>query len=255
MVRKVRSAFTLIPGVLLAAGTLGVSLVAGCGSDGVPPYGDGYTCDGYGCSPNNSSTPGKAPSVPSASPTGTGSPNAVDAGTTAACRYSSECSTEKVCVNGQCLASCGAGTTCASGFRCENEACREVPSAGSCTTKGDCGATELCASGKCVSACTTDATCGAGKYCLGGGCVIDTRPAPNCRADLDCESNGGPARACIEGFCKFRCATGDDCLRIDGRIPVCAADKVCRSTAEENPQCTSKEQCMQGQDCVGNVCK
>ncbi|MFO0676800.1 MAG: hypothetical protein U0169_09705 [Polyangiaceae bacterium] len=258
MVRFGSQVRSFVPGFTLALVTAGLPMAAGCGSDdAVLP---GMTCDAYGCS----STP-SSPSVPNLASSGTdasapkGDAAADVSSSTAAtpaCKYSSECGSAKVCVNGQCLASCGAGTTCAAGFQCQNEACRAIPTTGACTSSASCGgATPVCAGGQCAIGCASDATCGAGTYCLDGGCVVDTRPAPNCRVEADCASASGPARSCVEGYCKFRCTTGDDCLRIDGRIPVCGADKVCRSATEANPECTSKSECKQGQDCVGNVCK
>jgi hypothetical protein len=58
----------------------------------------------------------------------------------------------------------------------------------------------------------------------------------------------------------FTCSNANDagnaaCEHIDSRIPVCASDGVCRSSAEANAQCTTKTDCPSGQDCISNTCK
>jgi hypothetical protein len=110
-----------------------------------------------------------------------------------------------------------------------------------------------CVGGTCVPACTTDAQCGTGNYCNQGACVVDTRPKPNCTANTDC--NAANAQKCIDGYCRYSCTANSQCAMIDARIAYCAADMVCRTQAEAQPQCTTKAQCAPTQDCIGNVCR
>jgi hypothetical protein len=124
---------------------------------------------------------------------------------------------------------------------------------GTCTTNNDCpSGAPACIAGHCTPTCTTDAQCPAGDYCNQGACAPDTRPTPTCTANHD---TCATSQQCISGYCRYTCTDSHQCALIDARIPVCASDGVCRSAAEGNPQCTSKDQCQAGQDCVGNVCK
>ncbi len=151
------------------------------------------------------------------------------------CKFSSECEVGKICADGSCLVSCET-TPCAAGFNCVKGACQPDGSGAIC--KGD-------------------AECGPGKLCQGGKCVVDTRPKPNCSVDADCNSGSGPARKCVESFCKYTCTTDLQCRQIDARIGWCAKDGVCRTQAEANAECIpGRVPCQDAsKSCVDNVCK
>jgi hypothetical protein len=141
------------------------------------------------------------------------------------------------------------GTTCTKG------AC-QTTGGGSCTGDTSCGgATPHCVGGQCVPACDPNAanTCGDGKFCNQGACVPDTRPHPTCTSNSDCPSTG-PARACVEGFCRFTCSSIDQCLHIDARLAVCS-NSICKTSVEGQPQCTTKVDCSAGLDCISNLCR
>ena len=174
------------------------------------------------------------------------------------CKFTSECADGKICADGECLTSCDA-STCGAGFTCTKGVCEPTaPTTPACAADSDCsGGTPQCVAGACVPACATDNDCGSGKFCNQGACAVDTRPDPNCSTDADCGSGATPKK-CVDGFCKYTCtaAQGDAyCATIDTRIPTCAKDLVCRSTAEADAQCTQASDCAAGQDCIDNACK
>lgn len=218
------------------------------------PGGGGTTIGddgGTGTNPDGSTTPDG-----STNPAGCGvgpacvSPNVCVSGTCTApqnaCKFSSECAAGKVCADGACLEPCDAGK-CDDGFTCKKDVCQPNP-----TQPGDGGTGP--------TTCSDDPTCGTGKYCNNGTCVADTRPAPNCKGDLDCGTSGA-AKKCLAGFCRYTCAgpgsNGDQyCRTIDTRIGTCASDNVCRSSKEASPQCTGPGTCpLSGQSCIDNQCK
>jgi hypothetical protein len=171
------------------------------------------------------------------------------------CKYSSDCPTGKVCDNGQCVEQCSL-LSCPQGQSCVNGVCQSSSSGPSCTSDQNCsGSTPKCVSGQCAPACTKDSDCPSGDYCNQGACVIDTRPAPsNCSTNADCKTN--PPQVCQGGFCRYECTTNAQCEQIDSRIGFCSqTDKVCRTQAEANPQCTQQSDCPSGQNCIGNVCQ
>lgn len=173
-----------------------------------------------------------------------------------ACKYSSECGPERICKNGECLKPCTSPTECGDGQTCSKGACTPVPQPPQCTTDASCPtATPRCVRGACVPSCTTDESCGEGKFCDQGACVTDTRPKPNCRIDNECAEPNRPPRACIAGYCRYQCTEDAACRRIDARIGYCGRDSVCRGANEAAPQCTSKDECPSGQDCVANSCR
>lgn len=170
------------------------------------------------------------------------------------CKFSSECGTDKVCADGQCLAACDV-TPCTDGFTCDKGVCKPTtPPA--CTGDTQCsGETPKCLGGSCVKPCTTDPECGeAGKfYCNQGACAVDTRPKPNCTGDAQC-SSGGPAQKCVGGFCKYTCDSDQTCRSIDNRIGYCAKDGVCRNATEAAAACVAPSDCS-GQSCIDNQCR
>jgi hypothetical protein len=227
-----------------AVGALAAALLAvGCGKEDESRFCDSsgcYVCDGYGCSRTSAAPPANplTDAGPSLSPTTDAAPLLPDAGggvdgaaAASACRYSSECGTNLVCVDSQCTVACDSTHPCAATATCESGYCRPKSSG--------------------TAACSSDVTCGAGNYCKEGACQLDTRPKPNCESDAQC----GTGQICAGGFCKYRCDSDLDCRRTDARIPYCAADKVCRSESEAYPQCTKSTDCANGKSCVANQCK
>jgi hypothetical protein len=151
------------------------------------------------------------------------------------CKYASECGDGKSCANGQCVTPCSAEGTCAGGLTCSKGVCIPDPA-----TPGP-------------SCADNPSSCGDGKYCNQGTCVPDTRPKPIC-SDTDksaCKEN----QQCVGGYCKFTCATDDNCRLIDARIAYCGKDKVCRTAEEAQPQCTDQGECSGGLTCIDNQCR
>lgn len=215
--------------------------------------GDGASCVGNVCQ----ACGGNAGPCACAGPEDCGAGQACVNGACAAkantCQFTSECEAGKVCADGQCLAACEPGP-CAAGTACDDGVCKPVPT-GQCTADETCPANApKCVGGACVAACQADTECGAGRYCNQGACVPDTRPKPNCADDTQC-GGGATARTCVEGFCKYRCASDQQCRTIDARIGYCARDGVCRTAAEAQAECTGPGQCPDGKSCVDNRCR
>jgi hypothetical protein len=148
------------------------------------------------------------------------------------CKFSSDCGPDKVCADGQCLAACSPTTACANGANCEKGVCKPLPIS--------------------VVKCSGDPECGDGKYCNQGVCAVDTRPKPNCSGDAQCSAAN---QKCVEGYCKYTCSSDQQCRVIDARIGYCGKDQVCRTQSEANAECTTKDQCTDGKDCIDNACK
>lgn len=173
------------------------------------------------------------------------------------CTFSSECDGGKICADGQCLSSCEA-SPCTTGFACDKGVCKPISDSPGCTTDAQCTAeAPQCVQGACVKSCVGDPECGAGKFCDQGACTVDTRPKPNCTDDSQCGGTAATPKKCLDGFCKYTCAAGNDayCRTIDSRIGYCAKDLVCRTAAEANAECLSTAQCTDGKTCIGNVCR
>ena len=170
-----------------------------------------------------------------------------------ACKYASECAVGSTCADGQCVVSCT--SACPSGFSCVDGVCTTVPVA-TCPADEPCPSiAPNCVLRQCVGSCTQDADCAAGQFCNQGVCLSDTRPKPNCVTDQSCQGSSGPTRACVAGYCKYRCVSNGTCASIDARIAYCAMDGVCRSASEANPQCTWSGDCSGGLRCIDNACR
>jgi hypothetical protein len=177
------------------------------------------------------------------------------------CKYSSECGDGRVCANGQCAEACSTSKPCATGFTCDaNGICQRSakPVCGAAAGGALCASGQHCVDGQCAAGCAVDGDClGAdGKpddqqRCVGGACQPDPHPATNCTPTTACGAN----QQCLDGFCRYSCASDDDCLKIDTRIGTCAADKVCRSAAEAAAKCTAQADCGAGKSCIDGQCK
>lgn len=170
------------------------------------------------------------------------------------CEFTSQCGGGRVCLNGKCVVGCDALSPCPSGFRCSDKgACVLSPDDPECTTALDCVGGMACANGVCVGPCATNADCAAAEICdaATGTCLADPQPKAACETDPSVCTAG---QRCMGGYCRFACTSGDGCKLIDARIPVCD-EGVCKSEAEANPECLTKDDCEAGQDCVSNACK
>lgn len=172
------------------------------------------------------------------------------------CKYSSECTGDRVCAEGQCVTRCDSAP-CSAGFTCDKGVCRPTRGGPACGGDTQCTSPDApnCVSGSCVKSCTADPDCGGGKYCNQGACVLDTRPKPNCTSDDECGGTTATPKRCLGGYCKYSCTTDQHCRTIDTRIAYCAKDGVCRSSAEAGATCYGPGECPNGQACIDNRCK
>jgi hypothetical protein len=279
-----------------------LAVIVACGpTHDDPDYGPGgycdstgcYTCDGYGCRPNGSSSGSSGVSSSSGS---SGAPK---------CTTPTSCGVGQACVSGACVACggdkgpcpCAADAQCGTGNVCQAGAC--TPKANVCQFASECGADQVCADGQCVASCAS-VSCASGSSCVKGACVPDQvgmtcaddsacsgatpkcvsgRCTAACTNDSACSSGqycnqgacvpdtrpkpncasdaqcsgGGGARTCQGGFCRYMCSTDAACRAIDSRIGYCSAG-VCRTSQEANPECVRKSDCSGGKNCVNNLC-
>lgn len=168
------------------------------------------------------------------------------------CEYTSQCGGGRICVNGKCEVGCDA-QSCPDGFVCNAKSVCEVDANDPpCSVTKPCLGGLVCSSGACVGACESNADCAATEICDASTstCIADPQPKAPCETDSSvCTS----AQTCVNGYCRYACSTASDCVLIDARIPICSGG-ICKSEAEANPQCLSKDDCATGQDCVSNVC-
>jgi len=169
------------------------------------------------------------------------------------CAYSSQCGSGRVCVNGKCVVGCDAQTPCEAGYVCSVKGvCEPDATDPECSESKPCVGGLVCSGGSCVGMCTTNTDCAPGELCDGasGTCITDPQPKAPCEKD---PSVCTVAQTCVEGYCRYACGSGADCVLIDARIPVCD-DGICKSEAEANPECITQSDCDAGQDCVSNRC-
>jgi len=97
-----------------------------------------------------------------------------------ACRYHSECDTERGerCLAGNCHCACAEDRDCPSGQVCNGCGCEPDPEAPqACVYNSDCkGAGEVCRDRACACECLADSDCNAGSRCDGCGCVSEQDP-------------------------------------------------------------------------------
>lgn len=168
------------------------------------------------------------------------------------CEFSSQCGTGRICANGMCVVGCDANTPCADGYTCIKSRCQPDEAHPQCSESVPCTGGLQCVQGLCQGACTSHEQCAAGEICSAstGTCIDDPQPKAPCEQDASlCSAR----QVCQGGYCRFACSTDTECRLIDARIPVCSQG-VCMSEIEANPQCTSKDECGPGQDCVSNRC-
>lgn len=134
-----------------------------------------------------------------------------------------------------------------------------------------CAASELCVDGVCVAGCG-DTVCGSGERCLDGACVAECEPdcPASCLYDADCPVS----LACIAGTCMpiplengdpcaddAQCASGicqaGACAPYCGTA--CPSRYVCQAPDDPSAACLPTaglygEECLQGEDCVSNLC-
>ncbi|MAO83720.1 MAG: hypothetical protein CMH50_07530 [Myxococcales bacterium] len=146
----------------------------------------------------------------------------------------SACSTDEICVEGQCRFSC----PCPSGFRCVTDLGVCEPG---CWGAEDCGDGEFCRDGRCDStACTTPADCADGQICHQERCI-----EPECDIDSTCEASA----RCREQICveigEAACASADEC----GHGYQCSSYGLCFTG-----ECLVHTDCEPDERCHSQVC-
>jgi hypothetical protein len=174
----------------------------------------------------------------------------IDGKCVSACGFDFECADAEVCADGQCVAACDEGE-CASNYECVGGACLPDTSNPECTTPTDCQGLP-CIDGFCTTACITNADCPEDFLCAAatGTCFQDLGPTPVCSDDVPCAGEG---QACTDGFCRYSCATLEECKLIDSRFDACDAS-VCKTDDEVNPECGLGLPCDPAAPCVSNEC-
>lgn len=168
------------------------------------------------------------------------------------CLFDYECTDGQVCADGLCSVSCSDQIPCLTGYACIGGACLIDAANPQCQDDTTCDGL-VCAGGICRPACVTNADCGAGTVCQAssGACVPDTSPTTACSAELACP---GVGQFCDDsGYCRYACATLEECKLIDARFDGCDAG-VCKTQEEISPQCSFESPCLEGAVCVSNVC-
>jgi hypothetical protein len=179
-------------------------------------------------------------------------------GASCTCKYSSDCGLGRICVDGACAKSCDATTPCPDGFSCDvRGTC--VAGAPTCGPTKDCAASEKCFDGHCTASCGVDADC-KGKdgardpslRCVGGACAPNTALVLACGAASECAT----AQKCVDGFCRYQCATDDECRARDARIGACSlSEGFCRPPGDLLATCTKKADCTGDKSCVDGSCR
>jgi hypothetical protein len=111
-----------------------------------------------------------------------------------------------------------------------------------------------------MAGCTSDAQClgptggrDPALHCVGGGCVVDPSVHPACHDNAACIPG---KQICLDGLCRYTCASDATCKAIDSRIGSCSkTTSVCMSSAEASAQCVMKTDCGAGKDCIDGMCK
>ena len=260
----------------------------GCGPNDVQcdDYGNCQICDAYGChnaNPDPTGQGGNGPGSTSAStssaPTTTtgqggagGGPVCDDTVTTCACTQKSdcpsdlycieglclsgcdhdfECGADKVCANGECVAGCSDTVPCALGYQCVGGGCVPDPTNPECTDASTCEGLQ-CIGGFCTTPCALNTDCPVGQLCDAGSgaCFDDPTPQPLCGGSLTCPGVGQICDA--DGYCRYPCATVEECKLIDARFVAC--ETVCKTKDEVDPQCDLDHPCPGTQQCISNTC-
>ncbi len=273
----------VIGSVMVVSAFLGGGL-GGCGSNHEEMICDEAgcrICDAYGCRPASPSVTGSGGTAGGAVDSGSPEPDVqsppfcdpstalcpcggqsdCDEGYTCLdgvclvpCEFSSECGASRICVNGRCVVGCDTLVPCPDGYSCNAIGVCEIDSStAGCGGASPCPGGLVCVEGVCRGTCETTAECASGEVCHAptGTCIADPQPVRPCAKD---PSVCGENQACVEGYCRYPCTDDMSCKLIDARIPVCK-DKICMSQAEAAPECTKKQDCPGGKDCVSNVCK
>ncbi len=228
-------------------------VAAGCGAGGDEP------CDGYGCQSNGPSviSPTACDSSKMTCPCGpdatcSAGMECLDGLCLRPCMFTSECGASSACVNGKCIPSCGTQNPCETGYVCnKNGVCEADTANPQCKDDAGCTGGLACVAGMCRDRCASN-TCPAGQLCnpSTGACMPDPQPVALCAKDPSACRDGS---SCINGFCRYPCADTAACKLRDGRF-LCA-EKLCMLESEANPQCTKKDDCPVGQDCISNACR
>ena len=169
-----------------------------------------------------------------------------------ACGFDFECADAEVCANGQCVPVCDEAGQCGEpGYACVGGACLADPLNPQCSSPTDCQGSP-CVDGFCTSACITNADCAADFLCeaASGTCFQDLGPTLVCSDAIPCAGEG---QTCSDGFCRYACATVQDCKLIDARFDACDA-AVCKTDEELNPECGLGLPCAGEAPCVSNEC-
>ncbi|MFK7987695.1 MAG: hypothetical protein AB8I08_16885 [Sandaracinaceae bacterium] len=197
------------------------------------------------------------------------------------CSEDSECESEAVCLEGQCVATedtCQFDSACGAGRGCIDQACRlfcgedadcvagERCSAGRCSPSTDecmdnaqCDDAEVCFETRCLQTCDDETDCGPDAHCEARLCRPDVAPRPFCEDDEGC----APGSLCVGGVCRSPCPTGTDeeCLRWDSQLVECVeasaepALLLCITANESRPECAGAADCLGGQRCVDAICR
>lgn len=180
----------------------------------------------------------------------------------APCDFDYQCPGGKICANGGCTPTCAADMTCPdAGFKCAKGVCIPDAQNPQCGSQAPCpDPADVCVGGVCSEACKQNADCIAGEVCdwASGACVNDPSIKTVCSSDPQCAA-ATPQTCGADGFCHYICDPKGpnmgvtQCKQIDNRYDFCDGG-ICKTLAEHSPQCTSKQPCPLGQDCISNKC-
>jgi hypothetical protein len=163
---------------------------------------------------------------------------------TESCVFSSECSDDGKCINGQCQSVCSSDADCATNESCRNGVCRVLE----CRRTADCPAGDVCVDSSCASTCNADSECDAGYVCDERGfCKED--PNVQCRTNAECSRD----EICVEGNCQMPCTCNQDCPQGD----VCNLDSgLCEDAPSDAPDsCEDSCDCPSGLSCNDGTCE
>lgn len=151
------------------------------------------------------------------------------------CQQTSDCQTNEVCIQGQCVAEpsadrCYLDSDCQDGSRCKNEHLCSCNDENCQTSLGYCGDGAGC--------CIQDGECGENQHCVAGFCVNNSTDG-RCFDDGDC-SNG---TTCL----------GDDVPCACGECSVLPIDGVCGDSSsaccDDTADCAENQRCVDGLGC------
>ena len=191
----------------------------------------------------------------------------------------SECSTDEVCVDGECQGTLGLGEACAASQQCQSDLCCPpgTPRAGLCGVDdgGECpgGSNNACCSGTCVEGTCQPAPGGVGATCDPGDeadcaepltCCDNTGPTGpdfvctdtntdpgNCGA---CATTGGDVctenETCVDGDCVCTGGPASTCTDLS----CCPPDQICGPGNVCSPPLGTGSDCAENQDCASGLC-